>query len=268
MASFRDRFLTPGVAKAIMSPWRLLLGAAAGVVAALLGVGIGLAVVIGIAAYGATVLAAVPRRERAAPIDAFTLSEPWRRYVQGAQSARRRFDQVLTATQSGPIRERLASIGERLDDGVQQCWLIACRGDQLDAAVARIDPVAVRARLAALGKTGETDTGATIASLEAQLASADRMKATSAQAASRLSLMRSRLDELVARAAEVGVGAGDTVAFSSEVDSLVTELEGLRLALDEANRASNDPTLPRISFTERPDRPDEGTPGTETTPGS
>lgn len=258
MATLRDRLFTPRGAKALMSPWRLLTGVIAGAVAAVLGAPLGVAALIAVGVYAATVLTALAPRRTAPRIDPFTLSEPWRRYVQRAQSARRRFDGVLLNTNAGPIKERLAGIGERLDDGVRQCWLIARRGDDLDAAVTRIDPVAARSRLARLRSAAAVaDEGDVIASLEAQLASADRMKTTSAQAASRLALMTTRLDELVARAAEVGVGVGDDAAFGSDVDELVTELEALRLALDETERASasGGGAAPQVSFEASPEPP-------------
>ena len=66
-----------------------------------------------------------------------------------------------------------------------------------------------------------------------QLASADRLKALSAQTADRLRLTQARLDELVTRAAEVSVGASDTDHFAHDVDGLVIELEALHLAVRE-----------------------------------
>ena len=50
-------------------------------------------------------------------------------------------------------------------------------------------------------------------------------------------LLDARFDELVARAVEVSVGAGDTDVLGDDVDGLVTELEALRVAIDEAGRA-------------------------------
>src|SRR5690606_15832657 len=67
--SFRDRFLTPRVARAITAPTSiLLLGgvAAAGILAG----GPIVGAVLGVGAYAGRVLAAVPRRGRADEIDA------------------------------------------------------------------------------------------------------------------------------------------------------------------------------------------------------
>ncbi len=53
-----------------------------------------------------------------------------------------------------------------------------------------------------------------------------------------------RFDELVARAVEVSVGAADSSVFGNDVDSLVTELESLRLAMDDTRRAEAGDTGP------------------------
>jgi hypothetical protein len=45
------------------------------------------------------------------------------------------------------------------------------------------------------------------------------------------------MGELVAQAAEVSVGAHSTAELGTGVDDVVTRLEGLRLALEEVNRA-------------------------------
>ena len=77
------------------------------------------------------------------------------------------------------------------------------------------------------------DLAAAITSVEGQLASADRLKELSAQTAGRLRLTQTRLDELVARAAEVSIGAGDTDAYANDVDDLVIEIEAMRLAVED-----------------------------------
>lgn len=230
---FRDRFFTPATAKALLS-WRILLGIAVGI-----GVGLMTNPVIGVvaalAAYGASVLVAMPR-ERRTTIDPFTISEPWRRFVQGAQRARRSLRHTLADTKDGPLKDRLTDIAERLERAVEESWKIAKRGDEIDAAVDRIDPVRLRSQLATLEKSATTDDrSAAVASVESQLASADRLKALAATTADRLRLTQARLDELVARAAEVSVGASDTDTYEHDVDNLVVELEGLRLAVAETN---------------------------------
>ena len=238
---FRDRFFTPATAKALLS-WRILLAVAVGVGVGVLvgptwGVGAGLGIYIG------TVMGAMPRTPRST-IDPFAISEPWRHFVQGTQRARSSLRQAVTATQDGPLRNRLTDIAGRLEQAVEESWEIAKRGDEIDAAVNRIDPVRLRSQLATLTKSGAAagdqgnDRSAAVASIESQLASADRLKALSASTADRLRLTQARLDELVARAAEVSVGTSDTDTYEHDVDNLVVELEGLRLAVAETNETA------------------------------
>ena len=236
---FRDRFFTPATAKALLS-WRILLGIAVGVAVGFLwnataGIGAGIGV------YVVTVLGAMPRAPRST-IDPFAISEPWRHFVRGTQRSKQSLRQAVNATRDGPLRARLIDIAGRLEQAVEESWAITRRGDKIDAAVNRIDPVRLRAQLAVLQKPEPADPGegvgdrsAAVASIESQLASADRLKALSARTADRLRRTQARLDELVARAAEVSVGMSDTDTYEHDVDNLVVELEGLRLAVSETN---------------------------------
>jgi hypothetical protein len=234
--AFRDRFWTPATAKAILS-WRLLLGAAVGVGAGLLGVPIPLAVVLGVAVYAGAVALAVPRERRLPAVDPFTVGEPWRQMVQAAQRSRRRFLETVRSLPPGPLHDRLRDIGARLDGGLAEGWAVARRGHEIDASIRHLDPTALRSRLTTLQErradAPSEDLDAAVASVEQQLASVDRLKALSASTADRMRLTVSRLDELCARATEVSIGAGDTDRFAHDVDDLVLELEGLHQAVQE-----------------------------------
>lgn len=190
-------------------------------------------VAIGVAAVMA--IAAVLRRRRrqptrrSAPIDPFVLSENWRRHVSAAQAAQRRYGDIVRATPSGPLRANMESITRQVQRGVEECWLIARRGDELDDALGHIDSTSLRARL-----ESSTD-DATRTSLQAQLDSAQRIRATRDDADQRLRLLNTRLGELLAQAAEVSVGSDSTSDLGSAVDDVVTQLEALRLAVDDVN---------------------------------
>jgi hypothetical protein len=237
--AFRDRFWTPKTAKAILS-WRILLGAVAGVGVGLLGVAVPGAVLIGAAVYAGSVLLAVPRGSPRPSVDPFTVGEPWRHFVQAGQRSRRTFLETVAATPPGPLHDRLRSIGERLDAGLAEGWAVAKRGHQIDSSIRKLDPTALRSRLATLQQQASTapseNVTAAIASVESQLASVDRLKQLSATTADQLRLTQSRLDELCARAAEVSIGASDTDRLANDVDDLVLELEGLRQAVQELPR--------------------------------
>ena len=58
------------------------------------------------------------------------------------------------------------------------------------------------------------------------------------QSRDRLRLLDARFDELLARTVEVSVGSGDSEVLGHDVDELVTELESLRVAMEETDKLS------------------------------
>lgn len=233
--AFKDRVYTPATAKALLS-WRLVAGAAVAIVLVVVGLNPAASSLIGLGVYGVLVYAAMPKGPARSNVDPFALSEPWRQFVKGAQRSRGALEQTVRNVAAGPLRDRLTGIADRLEQAVEESWKIAQRGDEIDDAVNRIDPVRLRSNLQAL-QSQKGDVSAATASVESQLASADRLKALSASTADRLRLTQARLDELVARAAEVSVGAQDTETYAHDVDNLVDELEALRLAVAETGQA-------------------------------
>ena len=191
------------------------------------------AAIVAILVVAAGVVVAASRRRSPRPkriaIDPFALSDPWRRSVSSAQSAQRRYTEIVRAIPAGPLRSRMESITAQVQRGVEECWLIAKRGDELDTALNRLDTSSLRARLEA-----STD-DATRTSLQAQLDSANRIRATRDDTEQRLRLLNTRVGELLAQAAEVSVGPDTTDELGSAVDDVVTQLESLRLAVEEIN---------------------------------
>jgi hypothetical protein len=245
--SFRDRFFTPPVGRALTSPLSILVFGAAAAVGIAVGAPIVAAIGIGVAAYGGRVALSVPKNKRSSNIDPFSLKEPWRGYVQSAQSAKQRFDRTVASTKDGPIRERLAQLAGRLEDGIEESWRIACRGDDIDGAIAQLDTRQAQQELAELqaqvrGRPVTAEIDETIRSLQAQINSSQRMAGISTSTRNRLRLLDARFDELVARAVEVSIGTGDSGVLGDDVDELVTELESLRLAMDDTNRAERGDT--------------------------
>jgi hypothetical protein len=71
--------------------------------------------------------------------------------VREALDAQARFDRAVAGADRGPLRDRLAEIGARVDDGVAECWRIALRGQELEEALAQLVPAAeVEQRIAHL----------------------------------------------------------------------------------------------------------------------
>jgi hypothetical protein len=244
--SFRDRFFTPRVARAMTSPLGIVLAGVGAAVGLATGLGIPGAIGLAVVAWGGRVAAAIPRGDRrSTDIDPFALKEPWRRYVQGSLAAQARFQRTVEATPDGPLRLRLADIATRLERGVDDVWLVACRGNDIDAGLATLDVRETQAELARLDQEpAGSHTAATRDALAAQLATAARMQAVSTDARDRLRLLDARLDELVARGVELSVsGSASAISgFGDDVDTLVSEMESLRQALEEAEQADGGET--------------------------
>lgn len=249
MTSFRDRFFTPKVATAMMSPSGIvaagtgaaagvLVGGAAGPVGALVG-----GIVGGVLAWGARVGVAIPRAPSRDRIDPFTVQEPWRRLTQDALGARTQFTDAVRRTPDGPVKERLATIGSEIDDLIDQAWAAARGGHELAGAYSRIDARGAQAeldRIRATDAQSSPTVRATVAALEAQLSTAHRMYDTITATRDRLGLLNARLDEAVARCIELSVGAFRPDEFARVEDDVVAmtdELEALRGALAETAEA-------------------------------
>jgi hypothetical protein len=238
-----DRAKTPRVARAITSPSGILLAGAGASAAILGGLPLVAAAGIGLAAWAARVALAVPRKAPEDRIQPERLAEPWRSFVREAQDAARRYRRAVAATTPGPLRDRLADIGTRIDTGVLESWRVAKRGDALEGALGELDVRAVAAELQAVEADADrrgphgASLERTAAALRAQLDSASRLSTVAADARDRLRLLDARLDEAVARAVELSLGAGDVSAaggLQGDVDQLVEEMEALRVALDDA----------------------------------
>ena len=243
--SFRDRFFTPPVARAIMSPLGIVvagIGTAAGV---LTGIPLVAALGVGVAAWAGRVLFAMPKGKRSEAIDAYALTDPWRSYVLAAQGNRNRFQRTVAAMRPGPLHDRLSGVSDRFEDAVGECWRIASRGHDIEAALGTLDVRSAQAELHELQRRPASgSTQATITSLQAQLASANRMTQVSTDARDRLRLLDARMDELIARAAELSVTSSDDLGgLDNDVDGLVNEMEALRQAMDETGRASGDRSI-------------------------
>lgn len=197
---------------------------------------VGIGVVVAVAAWFL-----VRRRSRAPrlpAIDPFTLSEPWRRHVAAAQSAQRRYTEVARATAPGPLRDRLTHIDVQVHHAVQECFDIARRGHELDGALKRFSVSSLTSQLQAASDP------TAVASLQSQLDSAGRIRTTRDDTDAQLRLLTTRMGELVAQAAEVSVGTDTTEQLGSGVGDVVTQLEALRLALNDVNSTGRPASSP------------------------
>ena len=259
--SFRDRLFSRRAARALLSPLGILAGVAVAAVLVVVGLPVWAGLAVGAAVWAVNAVRLLPRAPRAARIDPFTVQEPWRRFVQDALQARSRFRAAVERTPDGPLHDRLREIAARVDDGVDEAWLIAQRGHTMVAARRGIDTAELDRRAAALAER-PTAAGADPAAgsaddpvaqaIEVQRATAARMDAVIDRARTELTVLDARLDEAVARTLELtaraSTDATGVAGLGSDVDALVTEMEALRLALDETDAAAGagpvDPGLP------------------------
>ena len=240
-----ERVRTPAVARAATSPSAVLLAGVGMSAAVLSGLPVAAAAVVGALAWGARVALAVPRRRRGERIDPRALREPWRHLVRDAVRARDRFAVAVDRVRPGPLHDRLAQVGLRVDQALTECWRIARQGDALEGALRQLDSDGIRAELAEIQADKAGAEGQARASLDraeqavrSQLASVQRIQRVAEDARSRLRVLNAQLDEAVAQAVEMsvsGVDSSQLQPLSADVDSMVAELESLRQALEETS---------------------------------
>jgi hypothetical protein len=192
----------------------------------------------------------IPSSEQAR-IDPFTVGEPWRRFVGSALRHRNRYAEIVAATRPGPIRDRLASIGSRVDGFVDDVWDIANRGDTLHSGLRRLDAAAMQRdldvakhELATAAPERQARLREIVDSREASMESARRLSATTQDALDRLRELDAKLDRLIVNAVEVSAtasSADDLDDLDREFEYVVTEMDGLREAINETDRIEEDP---------------------------
>jgi hypothetical protein len=238
-----ERARTPAMARAITSPGTILLAGAGASAAILAGAPLAAAAVVGGLVWAGRVALAVPRKARRVEANPALVKEPWRSLVKQAQRAESRFDQVLATTAPGPLKDRLAEVDARVAVGVDECWRIAQRGNELSAAVADLDVADLQSQLGraeahATRHPERADLAATADAVRQQLASAERLAGVAQDAEDRLRRLAAQLNEAVARAVELSLQSpdlGTLQPLGTDVDSLVGELESLRVALEETS---------------------------------
>ncbi|WP_426572182.1 hypothetical protein [Aquihabitans sp. McL0605] len=252
---FRDRFFSPPVARALTSPSGILClgaGVAVGIGVSALTGGVAAPFIFGalggVLGYGGRIAAAVPRKDSGPTIDPFGVAEPWRHAVKDAQNARSRYRDAVRTFQAGPMRDALQTTSDRFDDAVAECWNVAKQGQVVSVARKRIDDREIQWELSQAaaqippGGTATEVQAQTIAALEAQAASAQRMDQVINGTYAQLQLLNARLDEAVTQAIELSVSSStsDFQPVSATVDGVVDSLTALRQAMT----TMDDPAAP------------------------
>ncbi|MEA3019001.1 MAG: hypothetical protein QOI47_525 [Actinomycetota bacterium] len=237
-----ERFLNARTARAITAPSAIVLGGAGAAAAILGGLPLVAVVVCGAAAWGVRVAIGLPRAPKDDRIDAFVLSASWRKSVNQALSAQRRFNDAVRKADPGPLRDRLTEIGLRIGTGVRECWKVAQRGNAIEDGLKTLDVEGTKHQLVDverdIASAPDPRLDQTRESLRAQLHTAQRMIDAVQDTRNQLRLLDARLDEAVTRAVELSLrtSADDDVAgLGTDVDSLVGDMESLRAALDDVD---------------------------------
>ncbi|CAN5621790.1 hypothetical protein BH10ACT1_BH10ACT1_20190 [soil metagenome] len=290
--SFRDRFFSPPVARAVTSPSGILAlgaGAALGVLATAplsIPLAIAGAVVGGALGYGGRVALALPKKGRGVRIDPFALNDPWRRAVQEAVRSQARFDDAVKTFRAGPLRDTMTSVAGQIEEAITECWKVAQQGQLLAEARKRINDREAQWELkqttdAMAGNTPNQTQAHTIAALQSQLQSAGRLDALVARTRDELALLNARLDESVTRAIELSVSnrIEDAGTLGEDVGEIVDDLESLRMAIEDvdapsapsASTGTSAPTataapLPPPPVASPPPLPTSGEPGGQSRP--
>lgn len=213
-----------------------------GVTAAMVSGGVATPVAIGVGGALALplVLGGLRRpREKPERIDPFVLGEPWRHFVAQTEKAERQLRSTIARVEAGPRRERLESIADRMDQARRETWRLARHGDEIDDARRKLDTTSLRERRATIAEGPDDDPtrASRLEAIDSQLATSDRLRQRSDEAAEILRSSVARFDELVARATEIAVDTSAVPEYEHEVDDLIIELESLRLAAEETDEA-------------------------------
>ena len=151
--------------------------------------------------------------------------------VADALEARRRYADVVAGAAPGPVRDRLAEAGARLDAGVAGLWDVARRASQVERTLAALDPDRVTDEYKRAKRDGADPQLEQV--LAQRFASVQRLLNALDDTDDRVRLLDARLGATVATAAEVALGLTAPDQVGAELEGVVTELDSLRAALAE-----------------------------------
>jgi hypothetical protein len=179
------------------------------------------------------------RRRRPSPPDPFaaldvsSLPARYQPPVDDALRARVEFRRMVESLEPGPAQERLREVAIRVDDSTRAVWDTAWRAAEMERVVATLDPDRVTAELKQARRSGADPE--LVEALTARFTSVQRLLDALDHVRERLPVLEARLGAAVARAAELSLisaasASSDVNVIDAELQSLVTDLEALRLA--------------------------------------
>jgi len=152
--------------------------------------------------------------------------------VDQAVAGAHRYRALVGARPAGPVRDRMAAMGERVDAGALAIYDAARRASQLDQVAATLDPEAVTA---AYKDARRRDAAPElIEAHRARFESVQRILNARDEVDGPLELLTARLEATVARVAELALEPeGDLDAVEGDLAAVTDELTALRAGLDE-----------------------------------
>lgn len=248
------------LARSMTSPSTILVTGGVAATAIAIGAAFPLVGLAALAAYGAKVaistLAGGDRRAaRSANVDLRGLWPRYAAYVLGGLDARKRFVKGLATAPDGPLRARLASTTDQIDEVIAGLARVARRAQGIDEYLSQPDMPSLPGRLAdaesrlasATDPEVRPELERTVRSLRDQTEVAARMRETHERSIARLESTVSSLNQLSAQLMETLLTAeSSTASRDVDVDELIASVDSVRRAVAEL-----DPAAGTLSSAER-----------------
>lgn len=152
--------------------------------------------------------------------------------VDQAMACARRYRSLVEVRPDGPLRDRIAEIGGRVDAGVLAVYETALRARRLDDVALTLDPSAVTAAYKDARRRDASPE--LVESHRVRFESVQRILNARDEIDGRLELLEARLEATVARVAELALEpAADLDAVEADLAEVTGELTALRAGLDE-----------------------------------
>ena len=242
-----ERARTPAMARAIMAPSAILLAGAGTAAAIVVGAPLVGAAAVGALVWAGKVALGMPRRKRRPDMNPAQVKEPWRSLVRQTIKSEERFKEAVAETRAGPDpghawpRWRPGWPSPSTSPGTSPSGATTSTTPSAELDIDGIGRELATCEADLAIDPDRTDLQHTADALRGQLESARRLAEVARDARDRLRRLNAQLNEAVARAVELSLGPSDVGALQplgSDVDGLVSELEALRLALDDAGRSA------------------------------
>jgi hypothetical protein len=239
-----------GLRRELRDPWGLLVGAIAGGLGWAVGAPAAAAAAIGVAVYGAKVLAGTTlgRTANTAGTPSIRPGSVEAAWVRRAEQAVRSMEQLGASVPPGPVAERMASIGDQATGTLEDVRRLAVQASGMDDALAQVDPARLIAEADRLDlqlrrastKEVHDEVERSRQSIGAQMDVRTRLEQASEKLLARIEAVVLGLESLVARLVEIQamVRTQSPVDAAGQVDALAEELEGLRAGLAETEEVS------------------------------